>query len=100
MGRTPQPAKPNQIPTMTINHISDIKSAIARSISHDEIVECTLDSDITQREALEYIDNDESVENLDWTSDAEDMSPRQSGKYTDVWGTYQGGEFRLHIFSA
>ena len=86
--------------TMTINHISDIKTAIARSISHNEIVDCTLDSDITQREALEYLDNDESVEELDWTSDAEDMSIKQRGKYTDVWGQYQGEEFRLFIFSA
>lgn len=71
--------------------MTDIKSAIARSISHNEIVLVTVDD---PKAALEAIDNDENVTELDWT-DAE----VGSGNVIDVWGTRLGDEFRLHILS-
>lgn len=65
---------------------TEIKSAIARSISHNEIVLLVVDS---SSEALEAIDNDENVTELDW-------SDRNNGDI-DAWGGYAGEDFRLHI---
>lgn len=69
--------------------MTEIKPAIARSISHNEIVLLAV-SDPTA--ALENIDNDENVTDLGWT-DAE----IGLGKVIDVWGKRMGGEFRLNI---
>lgn len=66
---------------------TEIKPAIARSIQLTEIVRLVVPN---PREALELIDNDEGVSELDWV-DVTD------GGYLDVWGTLHGGEFRLHI---
>jgi hypothetical protein len=71
--------------------MTEIKPAIARSISHDEIVLLTV-ADPTA--ALDQIDSDENVTELDWTD-----SEIGLGKIIDVWGKRQGGEFRLHILA-
>jgi hypothetical protein len=71
--------------------MNEIKTAIARSISHNEIVLLTV-ADPTA--ALDQIDNDETVTDLDWTD-----SEIGLGKIIDVWGNRLGGEFRLHILA-
>lgn len=65
---------------------TEIKPAIARSISHNEIVLLVVDD---PKEALERIDNDENVTDLDWTT--------ENNGDLDVWGTRLGGDFRLRI---
>lgn len=67
----------------------EIKSAIARSISHDERV--TVNCEDTAA-ALESIDNMESVEELDHAAENDGS--------LDVWGVYQGNDFRLRLISA
>lgn len=64
----------------------ELKPAITRSISHDESVrvECK-----DAYEALATIDTMESVTDLDWTKE-------NDGSF-DVWGTYQGNDFRLRL---
>jgi hypothetical protein len=76
-------------PKMKTNY-TEIKPAIARSISHTEavIVEVT-----DTKAALEQIDNDENVTDLDWTSGAE----KGSMTGIDVWGKRLGEDFRLFL---
>ena len=69
--------------------MTEIKPAIARSISHNEIVLLTV---ADPKAALDQIDNDENVTELDWTD-----SEIGLGKIIDVWGKRLGGEFRLNI---
>lgn len=71
--------------------ITEIKRAIARSISHNEIVLLTVDD---PKAALEAIDNDENVAELDWTEKEIGL-----GKVIDVWGKRLGQGFRLYIAS-
>ena len=71
--------------------MTEIKPAIERSSSHNEIVLLTV---ADPKAALDQIDNDENVTELDWTD-----SEIGLGKVIDVWGTRQGGEFRLHILA-
>jgi flavin-binding protein dodecin len=73
--------------------LTEIKPAIARSISHNEIVTLKV---ADPKAALESIDNDESVTDLDWT-EVDDMSAADRGKIIDVWGKRLGGDFRLYI---
>ena len=70
---------------------TEIKTAIARSISHNEIVLLTVED---PKAALENIDNDENVTDLDWTD-----SEIGLGKVIDVWGKRLGSEFRLNIIA-
>lgn len=70
---------------MTTSHL--IKPAISRSISHDEIVLLLVDD---ARQALECIDNDENVTELDYT---------HTGNGIDCWGKRFGENFRLLIRS-
>ena len=72
--------------------MTEIKPAIARSSGHNEIVLLTV-ADPTA--ALDRIDNDETVTDLDWTD-----SEIGLGKIIDVWGNRFGGEFRLNILAA
>ena len=78
---------------MTTYSDTELKSAIARSISHDEIVtvEC---ADI--RATRERIDNDENVTELD-SVELEDMSSADRGKYIDCWGKRLGSDWRLYL---
>lgn len=69
--------------------ITEIKPAIARSISHNEIVLLEVDD---AKEALESIDNDEDVTELD--SSTEDNGD------LDVWGRRRGEDFRIRIRTA
>lgn len=69
--------------------MTEIKPAISRSISHNEIVLLVVDD---ARAALDAIDNDENVTDLDWTD-----SEIGVGEVIDVWGKRMGGEFRLNI---
>ena len=69
--------------------MTEIKPAIARSISHNEIVTLQV---ADPKEVLGEIDNDENVTELDWANDE-----RGSGKGLDVWGKRLGGDFRLFI---
>jgi hypothetical protein len=71
--------------------MTEIKLAIARSISHNEIVLLTV---ADPKAALDQIDNDENVTELDWTD-----SEIGLGKVIDVWGKRLGGEFRLNIIA-
>jgi hypothetical protein len=71
--------------------MNEIKPAIARSISHNEIVILTV---ADPKAALDQIDNDENVTELDWTD-----SEIGLGKVIDVWGKRLGGEFRLNILA-
>jgi hypothetical protein len=71
--------------------MTEIKPAIARSISHNEIVLLTV---ADPEAALDQIDNDENVTELDWTD-----SEIGLGKVIDVWGKRLGGEFRLNILA-
>lgn len=70
--------------------MTEVKPAIARSISHTEsvIVEVA-----DAREALALIDNDENVTELDWCEGVE----KGCGVGTDVWGKRLGGDFRLFL---
>ncbi len=70
---------------------TEIKPAIARSISHNEIVLLTVPD---PKAALANIDNDENVTDLDWTD-----SEIGLGKVIDVWGKRLGSEFRLNIIA-
>lgn len=72
---------------------TEIKPAIARSISHNEIVELRVED---PESAIEAIDNDENVTDLDWT-EIDDMSAADRGKIIDVWGKRLGEDFRLYI---
>lgn len=74
---------------MTMTTMTEIKPAISRSISHNEIVLVRVE---IPRAAIEAIDNDENVTDLDWTE-----SEIGIGRVLDVWGTRLGKEFRLHI---
>lgn len=71
--------------------MTEIKPAIARSISHNEIVLLTVDD---PKAALSAIDNDENVTELDWTD-----SEIGAGKVLDVWGKRMGEDFRLNILA-
>ena len=62
-----------------------IKEAIARSISHNEIVGVIADP----RYAVEAIETDENVTELD--------SAAENNRDLDVWGTRLGKEFRIRI---
>ena len=72
---------------------STIKEAIARSVSHNEIVRCnvtTLTSGL--RAVSEQADVDDHAELDDLNSDA---------RFIDVWGnTWEGEEFRIYLFAA
>lgn len=65
---------------------TEIKPAIGRSISHNEIVLLVVDD---PKEALEKIDNDEGVTELD--------SSTENNGDLDVWGKRHGDDFRLRI---
>lgn len=65
---------------------TEIKPALARSISHNEIVLLVVeDSKVT----LKRIDNDENVTELDYVT-------TNDGDF-DVWGKRLGDDFRLLI---
>ncbi len=69
-----------------MNTHTEIKPAIARSISHNEIVLLLVPN---SRDALSVIDGDENVSELDWaTENCGDI---------DVWGKRLGKDFRLRI---
>lgn len=68
---------------------TEIKPAIARSISHNENVLLVV-PDI--REAVSIIDNDENVSQLDYETDI--------GGDEYVWGTYLNKDFRITIRKA
>lgn len=81
---------------MTTYSDTELKSAIARSISHDEIVAVECD-DI--HATLERIDNDEDVTELD-SVETDDLSHAERGKYIDCWGKRLGSDFRLYLYRA
>lgn len=66
--------------------LTEIKPAIARSISHNEIVLLEVSD---AKEALSQIDNDENVTALDYAI--------ENNGDLDVWGTRLGEDFRLRI---
>lgn len=76
--------------TTNITSLSDIKPAIARSISHNEIVKLEVED---PKAALDAIDNDENVTELNWT---DTNTPGE----LDVWGKRMGEDFRLRITAA
>jgi hypothetical protein len=74
--------KEKKMTTMT-----EIQPAIARSARHQEIVILLVDD---AKEALEIIDNDGLVTELDWC--------RENDGSIDAWGNKAGtGDFRLRI---
>lgn len=72
--------------------MTEIKPAISRSISHNEIV---IVETPNPRQSLESIDNDENVTALDWCEDV-----RGCGVGLDVWGMRMGQEFRLFLLQS
>lgn len=66
--------------------LTSIKEAIGRSISHTEIVKVIVPM---IEEALQAIDNDENVEELDWS--------RENDGSMDVYGKRLGADFRLRL---
>jgi hypothetical protein len=68
---------------------SEIKSAIAASISHNEIVKVECDN---TKATLEKIDNDENISDLDWATENDGS--------LDVWGTRLGEDFRIRLIAA
>ena len=69
---------------------SALRSRIARSISHDEIVTVECD-DI--RATLDRIDNDEDVTELDWT----DCHTTEGAPMIDCYGKRLGSDWRLYL---
>lgn len=65
---------------------TSVKEAIGRSISHNEIA--VLEAEDPQA-ALDSIDNDENVTELDHAT--------ENDGDLDVWGKRLGGEFRIRI---
>jgi hypothetical protein len=82
--------------THTITHVSDLKPAIARSISHDELVLCMLRG-VSRRDALDYLDQADGIEDCDST---DTLHLGLDKPMTDVWGTHEGEEFRLYLVVA
>lgn len=76
-----------------MNTQTEIKPAIGRSISHNEIVRLEV---ADPKEALSNIDNDENVTDLDWNTLTLNGENVKGG--LDVWGTRPGGDFRLYIY--
>lgn len=70
---------------------TSIESAIARSISHNEIVAVAIDD---QQSVIDQIDEIEGVECVD--SAATEIDCRRA---VDVWGKRNGRDFRIHVFS-
>ena len=71
--------------TMTTT-MTEINRAIARSISHTEIVLLVVQD---PKAALESIDNDANVTELD--------SAKENNGDLDVWGKRLGDDFRIRI---
>lgn len=71
---------------MKTDEITDINSAIGRSISHNEIVRVTV---ADQSEALGYLDESGRITELD--------SARENNGDLDVWGKRQGEDFRIKL---
>ena len=76
--------------TMTTYTDTELKSAIARSISHNEIVTVECD-DI--RATLDRIDNDEDVTELDHT----DCHATDGAPMIDCYGKRLGSDWRLYL---
>ena len=68
--------------------LTEIKPAIARSVSHNEVVLLVVED---PKAALESIDNDENVTELDHGT--------ENNGDLDVWGKRLGSNFRLRIRS-
>ena len=75
---------------MTTYTDTELKSAIARSISHDEIVRVECD-DI--RATLARIDDDENVTELDHT----DCHTSEESPMIDCYGKRLGSDWRLYL---
>lgn len=65
---------------------TELKPAIARSQSHNEIVRVEVDD---RKEALDSLDNMEGMKELDWSTENDGS--------LDVWGVYHCQDFRLRI---
>lgn len=95
----PRPSKSGyEMTTHTITELHELRPAIARSISHDEIVRCKLDG-ITRDEALAYLDECEGVTDLDSVVTDDSQAQR---RMIDCWGQAdsrysRGGDFRLYL---
>ena len=71
---------------------TEIKSAIARSISHTEIVRVTVADTAAQTESLENVSRLEVVAGCDYAIENDGS--------LDVWGTTEdGSEFRIRIIA-
>jgi len=72
---------------------TEIKSAIARSISHTEIVRVNVSGKAAQTEALNDVSRLEEVAECDYANENDGS--------LDVWGTTaDGSEFRLRVIAA
>lgn len=71
---------------------SKITTAIARSASHTEIVRCNVTALNSGLRAVSQMADVDGYSELD--------DPNSDARYIDVWGkTYEGAEFRLHLFA-
>ncbi len=69
---------------------AQIKSAIARSISHNEIVRVNVSNKAAQTEALEDVSRLDEVAECDYA--------KENDGSLDVWGTTEeGSDFRIRI---
>jgi hypothetical protein len=66
--------------------LSEIKPAIRRSITRNEIVLLIVDD---PKDALAKIDNDEGISDFGWGT--------ENNGDLDVWGTRHGDDFRIRI---
>ena len=92
---TPNPNDRTQVAkveTMKMTTENNIARAIARSVSHNEIVRCNVAILANGLRAVsEQADVEDSVELDDMSSDK---------RFIDVWGkTYDGDDFRLYLFA-
>ena len=72
---------------------TEIKSAIARSISHNEIVRVNVTGKAAQTKALEDVSRLDEVAECDYA--------KENDGSLDVWGTTEdGSEFRIRIVAA
>lgn len=94
MGNPEQRAPGNETKTK-MTTATDIKSAIARSVSHNEIVKVELPGNDFREEVFA------ALTEIRWLGLSEDYdSATENDGSEDVWGTTKDGSFRLRLVSA
>lgn len=71
-----------------LDYAASVRHAIKRSISHNEIVRTQVPT-IGREAMLNYLDEQEEIEELD-------NGPENDGSL-DVWGQFEGEDFRIRF---